>query len=41
MRQVDVVVVGLGIMGAAASWQLAQTGAQVLAVEAGQPRCPN
>lgn len=37
MKQVDVVVIGLGIMGAAVSWRLAKAGARVLAVEAGMP----
>lgn len=37
MKQVDVVVIGLGIMGAAVSWRLAQAGVRVLAVEAGRP----
>lgn len=37
MKQVDVVVIGLGIMGAAVSWRLAQAGVRVPAVEAGRP----
>lgn len=37
MKQVDVVVIGLGIMGAAAAWRASQLGATVLAIEAGGP----
>ena len=36
MEQYDVVVVGLGIMGAAATWSLAKRGARVLGVDANE-----
>jgi sarcosine oxidase len=37
MNQYDVVVIGLGIMGAAATWRTSQLGAKVLAIEQGGP----
>ncbi len=37
MKPYDVVVVGLGIMGSASLWRLAQAGARVLGIEAGGP----
>lgn len=37
MKRFDVVVVGLGIMGAASLWQLAHPGLRVLGIEAGGP----
>jgi len=37
MEQYDVVVVGLGIMGAAATWRASLLGAKVLAIEKGGP----
>ncbi len=37
MKQYDVVVVGLGIMGAAAAWRASLLGAKVLAIEKGGP----
>jgi sarcosine oxidase len=37
MQQYDVIVVGLGAMGAATLWRLAQAGARVLGVETGGP----
>lgn len=37
MKQYDVVVIGLGIMGAAATWQASLLGANVLAIEKGGP----
>lgn len=37
MKSVDVIVIGAGIMGAAAAWQIARSGARVLVIEAGSP----
>ena len=37
MKQYDIVVIGLGIMGAAATWRASLLGANVLAVEKGGP----
>ncbi len=37
MNQYDVVVIGLGIMGAAATWRASLLGAKVLAIEKGGP----
>ena len=37
MKQYDVVVIGLGIMGAAATWRASLLGANVLAIEKGGP----
>jgi sarcosine oxidase len=37
MKQHDVIVIGLGIMGAAAAWRASRLGASVLAVEKGGP----
>jgi sarcosine oxidase len=37
MKRIDVVVIGLGIMGSAAAWQLSRSGAAVLGIEAGSP----
>jgi glycine/D-amino acid oxidase-like deaminating enzyme len=37
MKRIDVVVIGLGIIGSAAGCQLSQSGAVVPGIEAGSP----